>query len=495
MNLAELNIMPALPEIILLVVLCSVLLVDLFVSDKSRWITYVLSVVGVAVTAVAQVAIWNGQPELAFHGMFVNDGMSQLAKLVMYVAVILVFVYSYNYLKARNIFQGEFFSLTLFALLGMNIMVSAENFIVLYVGLELLSLALYALVAFRRNDVRASEAGLKYFVLGALASGLFLYGVSFIYGATGSLYINDVLNALYSGQNPWLARLGLIFIVVGIAFKFGAVPFHMWVPDVYEGAPTAVSALVGSAPKVATVVFAFRILVTGLGTSAEQWSMMLLLIGAASLLIGNLSAIKQTNVKRMLGYSTVSHMGFILLAFAAKNQLGIQAAMYYAITYLLMSLVAFGILMALSNREKECETLDDLAGLNQRSPWLALMMLLAMFSMAGIPPLMGFYAKLSVLEALVTQAMAMVDTPFYAAYVGVSIFAVVMSLIGAFYYLRVVKVMYFDQPQEGAVKTWNLGFDGKLLLSVNALLLLLWGIMPETVANWCVQALTFALAS
>ncbi len=492
MNLAELNVMPALPEMILLVVLCSVLLVDLFVSDKNRIITYFLSIIGVAITAIAQVYSWNGVPAEAFHGMFVNDGMAQLAKLVMYVAVILTFVYSREYLKARNIYQGEFFTLILFGLLGMNIMVSANHFVTLYIGLELLSLALYALVAFRRDDVRASEAGLKFFVLGALASGLFLYGVSFIYGATGTLYMGDVLNALNDGANPWLARLGLIFIVVGVAFKFGAVPFHMWVPDVYEGAPTAVSTFVGSAPKVATTVFAFRILVTGLGVSVEQWSMMFILLGVASLFVGNLSAIKQTNVKRMLGYSTVSHMGFILLAFAAGSTLGFQAAMYYSITYALMSLVAFGILMALSTREKECENLDDLAGLNQRSPWLALMMLLAMFSMAGIPPLMGFYAKLSVLDALVSTAMNMQDSPFYMVYIATSIFAVIMSLVGAFYYLRVVKVMYFDDPAENAVKSWNLGFDAKVLLSINALLLLVWGIMPETVVNWCVQAINTA---
>lgn len=491
MNMGELTLMPALPEITLLVVLCAVLLIDLFVSDKSRIITYVLSIVGVVITAGVQVAIWNGQPETAFHGMFVNDGMSQLAKLVMYAVTILVFAYSRNYLKSRDIFQGEFFTLTLFALLGMNIMVSATHFVTLYIGLELLSLALYALVAFRRQDTRASEAGLKYFVLGALASGLFLYGVSFIYGATGTLYIGEIASKMQNPEYPWLSLLGLIFVVVGLAFKFGAVPFHMWVPDVYEGAPTAVSTLVGSAPKVATVVFAFRILEGGLAAMSINWTLMFILLGSASLLVGNLSAIKQTNVKRMLGYSTVSHMGFILLAFAAGSALGVQAAMYYGIVYALMSLVAFGVLMTLSTREKECETLDDLAGLNQRSPWLALVMLLAMFSMAGIPPLMGFYAKLTVLQALVSTGMA-AEGSLGSMYIGVSIFAVIMSLIGAFYYLRVVKVMYFDDAADGAVSKWQLGTEGKVLLSINALLLLVWGMMPEAVAHWCVEAVKTA---
>ncbi len=487
----ELTLMPALPEITLLVVLCAVLLIDLFVSDKSRIITYVLSIVGVAITAAVQVFIWTGEPETAFHGMFVNDGMSQLAKLVMYAVTILVFTYSRHYLKNRDIFQGEFFTLTLFALLGMNIMVSATHFVTLYIGLELLSLALYALVAFRRQDTRASEAGLKYFVLGALASGLFLYGVSFIYGATGTLYIGEIATKMQNPEYQWLSLLGLIFVVVGLAFKFGAVPFHMWVPDVYEGAPTAVSTLVGSAPKVATVVFAFRILEGGLATMSINWSLMFILLGCASLLVGNLSAIKQTNVKRMLGYSTVSHMGFILLAFAASSAAGVQAAMYYGIVYALMSLVAFGVLMTLSTREKECETLDDLAGLNQRSPWLALVMLLAMFSMAGIPPLMGFYAKLSVLQALVSTAMV-AEGSLYGVYVSVSVFAVIMSLIGAFYYLRVVKVMYFDNAQEGATSKWQLGLEGKVLLSINALMLLVWGMMPEAVASWCVEAVKTA---
>ncbi len=480
MNWAELNLTPAMPEMVLLFALCVVLLVDLFLCEKNRWLTYVLSLLSVTVVAAIQMQVWTGTPVSAFHGLFVLDGLAQLAKLGMYAAVFLLFVYSRRYIQLRQMYQGEFYTLILFALLGMNIMASASHFLSLYMGLELLSLALYALVALRRDSVAASEAALKYFILGALASGLLLYGISMIYGATGTLYLDQVLAKIYSAQaNIWLVTLGLVFLVVGIAFKLGAVPFHMWVPDVYEGAPTAVAAFVGSAPKLAAVVFAFRILVTGLGTTFDQWSMMFNILAVASLVVGNLAAIMQTNIKRMLAYSTVAHMGFILLAFMG-GVMGFSAAMYYVLTYALMAMVAFGVLMALSNQGFDCDRVEDLAGLNQKNSWYAFLMLLAMFSMAGIPPLMGFYAKFYVIQALLQQG-----------YVWQPVFAVLMSLIGAFYYLRVVKVMYFDQPTHAQAGDFT--FDGKVFLSVNALLLLLWGILPQRVLDWCVQALQTTL--
>ncbi|QJQ52416.1 subunit N of NADH:ubiquinone oxidoreductase [Vitreoscilla sp. C1] len=484
MNWAELNLTPAIPEITLLCALGVVLLVDLFLTDRQRGITYALSLVSVALVAAVQLAIWQGQPAEAFNNLFVNDGISQVAKLMMYLGVFLVFIYSRNYLANRDIFKGEFYTLTLFALLGMNIMVSANHFLTLYVGLELLSLAMYAMVALRRDNLQATEAALKYFVLGALASGLLLYGISFVYGATGHLQLNAVLGALQgSDVNPWLMTLGLIFIVVGVAFKLGVVPFHMWVPDVYEGAPTAVTAFIGSAPKIAATVFAFRIVGTALPTLAEDWSGMFALLAVASLFVGNLAAIMQTNMKRMLAYSTVSHMGFVMLAFLGGFQNGgYAAALYYSIVYMLTGLVAFGVLMALSNKEHECEKISDLAGLNQKSPFLALMMLLAMFSMAGIPPLMGFYAKLSVLQALVATG---------GAYLWVAVFAVVMSLIGAFYYLRVVKVMYFDEP-ENDIKG-DMRADAIVFLGLNGLALLVLGILPTSVVEWCVRALQMTL--
>ncbi|TCP00550.1 NADH-quinone oxidoreductase subunit NuoN [Uruburuella suis] len=476
MNWTDLNLMPAMPEIVLLSALGIVLLVDLWTSDKNRYITHVLSLLALVAAAAAQWLVWVPQSVSTFSGMYIADGMSQLSKMVMYAATFALFVYAKPYNQVRDMFRGEFYTLTLFALSGMSVMVSAGHFLTAYIGLELLSLSLYAMIALRRDSADAAEAALKYFVLGALASGLLLYGISMVYGATGSLEFASVLANAYDGQaNTWLLKLGLVFIVVAVAFKLGAVPFHMWVPDVYQGAPTSVAAFVGTVPKIAAVVFAFRILVTGLGTTVNDWTPMLAILAVASLLVGNLAAIMQSNIKRMLAYSTVSHMGFILLAFMA-GAIGFTAGLYYAIAYVVMGLVGFGVLMLLSNEAFECEEISDLAGLNQRHAWYAFLMLLAMFSMAGIPPLMGFYAKFAVIKALLSQG-----------FVWISVFAVVMSLIGAFYYLRVVKVMYFDK----ATHEQGIGSNtvAKVVLSVNALLLLLWGVMPQSVMEWCLRAL------
>ena len=422
MNWTDLNLMPAMPEIVLLSALGIVLLVDLWTSDKNRYITHVLSLLALVAAAAAQWLVWVPQSVSTFSGMYIADGMSQLSKMVMYAATFALFVYAKPYNQVRDMFRGEFYTLTLFALSGMSVMVSAGHFLTAYIGLELLSLSLYAMIALRRDSADAAEAALKYFVLGALASGLLLYGISMVYGATGSLEFASVLANAYDGQaNTWLLKLGLVFIVVAVAFKLGAVPFHMWVPDVYQGAPTSVAAFVGTVPKIAAVVFAFRILVTGLGTTVNDWTPMLAILAVASLLVGNLAAIMQSNIKRMLAYSTVSHMGFILLAFMA-GAIGFTAGLYYAIAYVVMGLVGFGVLMLLSNEAFECEEISDLAGLNQRHAWYAFLMLLAMFSMAGIPPLMGFYAKFAVIKALLSQG-----------FVWISVFAVVMSLIGAFY--------------------------------------------------------------
>lgn len=475
MNWSDLNLMPALPEVALLSLLVLLLLADLWVSDDKRRWTHYGALATVAVTAVVQLAVWEQGSTSSFNGMYIADGMSRLAKMVLYALTFALFVYAKPYNQVRGIFKGEFYTLSLFALLGMSVMVSAGHFLTAYIGLELLSLALYALIALRRDSGFAAEAALKYFVLGALASGLLLYGISMVYGATGSLEFAGVLASSFNEEaNEWLLKLGLVFIVVAVAFKLGAVPFHMWVPDVYHGAPTSVTALVGTAPKIAAVVFAFRILVTGLGTVHHDWSLMFALLAAASLLVGNLAAIMQTNIKRMLAYSTVSHMGFILLAFMA-GAVGF-AGLYYAITYALMAAAGFGVLMVLSDGDNECENISDLAGLNQHRVWLAFLMLLVMFSMAGIPPLMGFYAKFGVIMALLKQG-----------HVWLSVFAVIMSLIGAFYYLRVVKVIYFDVPDHDQPVGSN--YAAKFVLTVNAFLLLLWGIMPQTVIDWCAKAL------
>ncbi|MBH5330167.1 NADH-quinone oxidoreductase subunit NuoN [Eikenella sp. S3360] len=476
MNWTDLNLIPAMPEIVLLSALCAVLLVDLWLPDEKRGITACLASFAVLAAAVFQVALWPGESVETFSRMFVLDGLSYVGKLAVYALVLVLFILSPGYLKARQIYKGEFYTLTLFALLGMCVMMSANHFLTLYIGLEILSLSLYALIALRRDDVRASEAALKYFVLGALASGLLLYGISMIYGATGLLLLPDVLVLSQSqAVNPWLLKLGLVFVVVAVAFKLGAVPFHMWVPDVYHGSSTAVTALVGTVPKIAATVFAFRILVTGLGGLYADWVPMLNMLAAASLLVGNLAAVMQTNIKRMLAYSTVSHMGFVLLAFMGGIK-GFEAALYYALTYALMALTGFGVLMLLSREGRECEEIADLAGLNQRHSWYAFLMLLVMFSMAGIPPLAGFYAKLSVIRALLGQGL-----------VWQAVFAVVMSLIGAFYYLRVVKVMYMDDAEETA--PLSMAVAGRVALSACALGLLLFGLMPRTLMDWCTYAL------
>lgn len=484
MDFAQMNLIAALPEIFLLCLLGVVLIVDLFLDDSRRYMTHALTQLGLLVAVGLQIHAYGMPNEEAFGGMFINDGIAQFAKTVMYVAVFLLLAYSRRYLQDNKLYKGEYYTLTLFALLGMCVMVSSQNFILLYIGLELLSLSLYALIAMRANDTFASEAALKYFVLGSLASGMLLYGMSMVYGGTGGhLDLNAVLGALYNQEaNGVLIKLGLVFMVVGIAFKFGAVPFHMWVPDVYQGSPTAVTAFIASVPKIAATVFAFRILIAGMGVSFADWSAMLTILAVASLVVGNLAAIMQTNIKRMLAYSTISHMGFVLLAFVGNSFSGsgqgslngVSAAFFYALTYAIMSLVAFGILLALSAKGKECENISDLAGLNRKHPWYAFLMLLAMFSMAGIPPLMGFAAKFYVVVALLEQG-----------FVPLAVFAMIMSLIGAFYYLRVVKTMYFDELPDTGGANENLGFAAYALLSINALILLALGIAPAFVMELC----------
>lgn len=476
MNWTDLNLIPAMPEIVLLSALGMVLLVDLWLKDENRYITHLLSLASLVAVAVTQWSVWASGSVATFSGMYIADGMSQLSKMVIYAALFALFVYSKPYNESRNIFKGEFYTLSLFGLIGMSVMVSAGHFLTAYIGLELLSLSLYAMIALRRDSAKAAEAALKYFVLGALASGLLLYGISMVYGATGSLEFAAIQEHVLQGNaHSWLLKLGVVFIVVAVAFKLGAVPFHMWVPDVYQGAPTSVAAFIGTVPKIAAVIFAFRILVSGLNTESADWTKMLAILAVASLILGNLAAIMQTNIKRMFAYSTISHMGFILLAFLA-GVVGFSAGLYYAITYVIMGLVGFGVLMLLSNESFECEEVNDLAGLNQRNAWYALLMLLAMFSMAGIPPLMGFYAKFAVIKALLSEG-----------YVWLSVFAVLMSLIGAFYYLRVVKVMYFDQP--GSDHAIGSNVATKVFLSINAALLLVWGVMPQSMMDWCLKAL------
>ena len=480
------------PEIILLVMGCVILLADLWVKSPMRTLTYVLTLVTLGGVAALEAAYaLGGQTFYGFSKMVVVDPMGSWLKCFSAIALMVSLVYGRPYAYDRDMLRGgEFFTLSLFALLGMFVMISGHNFLVIYMGLELLTLCSYALVALRRDNATATEAAMKYFVLGALASGFLLYGLSMLYGATGSLDLNEVFNAIASRQvKHQVLVFGLVFIVAGLAFKLGAVPFHMWLPDVYQGAPTAVTLLIGGAPQLAAFAICLRLLVEGLLPLAFDWQQMLAVMAIGSLLVGNLAAIAQTNLKRMLAFSTISQMGFLLLGMLSGvvngNQLNTEsaysAAMFYAITYVLTTLAAFGIIMLLARAGHESEEISDLSGLNQRSPLYAGVMAVAMFSLAGLPPLVGFYAKLSVLQALISSQQT--------SYLVLAIFAVLMSLVGAFYYLRIVKVMYFDAPPS-PVHPIAAPADARVVLTINGALILILGIAPGGLMTLCAQSIS-----
>jgi len=463
----------AMAEIVLALGICVVLIVDLFVSDRWRDITYLLVMATLAVTAWVAGGIGVDGQSIAFSGSFVTDPLARLLKLFAIVVVATVLLYSRAYLREREIHKGEYYLLGLFALLGIMVMISAYSLLTLYLGLELLSLALYAMVAFDRESPVAAEAAIKYFVLGAIASGSLLYGISLIYGVTGSLQLAEINAVLLRAESGEVITLvGLAFILVGIAFKFGAVPFHMWVPDVYHGAPTPVTLLIGTAPKVAAFALAVRLLVEGLGPLAASWETMITVLAVLSLGFGNVVAIVQTNIKRMLAYSTIGHVGFIFLGLAAGNQAGLEAALFYTIVYVIMAAGAFGVVILMSRKGFEADRLEDFKGLNQRSPWFAAVMLLIMISMIGVPPLAGFYAKWWVLAAIID-----------AGNIWLAVVGVLFSVIGAFYYLRVVKLMYFDDSEDYQALKGSI--DQRFVLSVNALLLLVIGIFPDRLIAFC----------
>ena len=484
------------PEIILLVMGCVIAIADLFVTSPRRTATYVLTLVSLAIVAAIQFSYANaGITVYGFGDMVVSDQMGNWLKVFATLAVMVTLVYSRPYAAERDMMRGgELFSLSVFSLLGMFVMISGNNFLVIYLGLELLTLSSYALVALRRDDATATEAAMKYFVLGALASGFLLYGLSMMYGATGSLNVNQVFESINSGRvNHQVLMLGLVFVVAGLAFKLGVVPFHMWIPDVYQGAPTAVTLLIGGAPKFAAFAIFIRLLVEGMLPLAFDWQQMLMVLSVGSLLIGNLAAIAQTNLKRMLAFSTISQMGFVLLGLMSGVVNGnmesaanaYSSSMFYVISYVLTTLAAFGVIMLLARAGFESEEVSDLAGLNQRSPLYAAIMATCMFSLAGIPPMVGFYAKLSVLQALIASGDAL--------HIGLAIFAVVMSLVGAFYYLRVIKVMYFEAPTSSAAITAS--FDVRAVLSINGALVLLLGILPGGLMALCAQAVVRMLTT
>ncbi|HXC40523.1 MAG TPA: NADH-quinone oxidoreductase subunit NuoN [Burkholderiales bacterium] len=494
MNLPFPDLAPAMPEIFLLVMTCIVLVTDLFVGER-RNITYGLSV-GTLVACALLIGLLSAipSPTYTFNHMFVLDLMSSVLKGFTCIAAAAALVYSRGYLEERGLLQGEYFSLTLFATLGMMVLISASHFLTIYLGLELLSLSLYAMIALNRDSATSTEAAMKYFVLGALASGLLLYGMSMIYGATGTLDLSDV--ALGAGSilqvddaKRDVLIFGLVFVVSGVAFKLGVVPYHMWVPDVYQGSPNAVTLFIGTAPELAAFAMAMRLLVNGLLPLAIDWQQMLLLLAVLSIVLGNLAAIAQTNIKRMLAYSTISHMGFLLLGLVSgvvgetwrdANWLSAPdaygASMFYVIVYVVTTLAAFGVVLLLSRAGFEADNIEDYRGLNRRSPWFAFIMLVAMFSLAGVPPAAGFYAKLVVLQAAVA-----------AGQVWLAVVAVVFSLIGAFYYLRIVKLMYFEDPVDAAPLAPRA--DMRVLLTVNGVAVLALGILPQQLMQLCYTAI------
>ena len=486
------------PEIVLLVMVCVIALVDLGVTSPRRTGTYVLTLLTLGVVAVLQgFYASSGNTFYGFGNMVVSDAMGNWLKCFATVAVMVTLVYGRGYAAEREMLRGgELFTLSLFSLLGMFVMISGNHFLVLYLGLELLTLSSYALVALRREHAPSTEAAMKYFVLGAMASGFLLYGMSMLYGATGSLDVGEVFKAINSGQvRHQVLVFGLVFIVAGLAFKLGAVPFHMWVPDVYQGAPTVVTLLIGSAPELAAFAIIMRLLVDGLLPLAIDWQQMLGVLAIGSLLVGNLAAIAQTNLKRMLAYSTIAQMGFVLLGLlsgvvdgnveAATAEGAYSSAMFYVITYALTTLGSFGVILLLAREGFESEEITDLSGLNQRSPLYAGVMAVCMFSLAGIPPLVGFYAKLAVLQALMASGQAI--------YIGLAIFAVVVSLVGAFYYLRVVKVMYFDAPRNTAPVSAPL--EVRAVLALNGALVLGLGLFPGGLMALCANAIVRSLAT
>ena len=475
MNMSDFSLM--IPEMVVLGMACLILVVDAFLREEQKIISYILTQLTLIAAAWLTWSLHTGATAVGFSGTFVADPMADVLKFSIYLVTFVVFVYSHQYLQVRKLFKGEFYVLGLFAVLGMMILVSAHSMLTVYLGLELMSLSLYAMVAFNRDSALSSEAAMKYFILGGFASGVLLYGMSILYGVSATLdlgQLGEFLAAQQSMSPPLM--LGMVFVIVALAFKLGAVPFHMWIPDVYHGAPSAVTAFIGTAAKLAGFGFMMRLLVEGMGAMQTSWQDILIILSVLSLAVGNIVAIAQTNIKRMLAYSTIAHVGFILLGFIASNDDGYSSAMFYTITYAITAAGAFGIVILLSREGFEADNINDYKGLNSRHPWYAFMMLLLMFSMAGVPPTVGFYAKLLVLKAVVDQEMAWL-----------AVTAVLFSVIGAFYYLRIIKVMYFDDPEDKTDIEATGGMH--LILSSNGLFVLAAGLFPGSLIALCLAAI------
>jgi len=468
------DLLPLLPELVLVGGAFALLMLDLFVGESRRIVTHVLAI-GLLLATAWLAAAGIGGHGTVLGGMFVRDDMADVLKAGACILTALALVYAWPFLRQRGLYQGEVAVLMLFAVAGMMLLISAGNLVMVYLGLEMLALCSYALVAIDRDSPIGSEAAIKYFVLGSLSSGLLLYGLSLLYGATGTLDLALLRSAISASPETTLLLTGTVFAVAGIAFKFGAAPFHMWVPDTYQGAPTPITLFIGSAPELASFALAFRLLEGAVGPLDDRWRLLIAGLAVASLVIGNLIALVQGNLKRMLAYSAVSHIGFVFLGFAGGTSVGYAAAMFYVISYAIMSAAAFGAIIVLSNQGFEADRIDDFKGLNARSPWLAALVLCIMFSLAGIPPFLGFWAKLAVLRAAIEGGM------LWLAIVGI-----VSAVVGAFYYLRVVKVMYFDDPVGELVPRNDRPLQ--VAFGINALALLVLGIFWNPLMTWCQQA-------
>ncbi|MDX1548922.1 MAG: NADH-quinone oxidoreductase subunit NuoN [Lysobacter spongiicola] len=469
------ELMPMLPELVLVGGAFALLMLDLFLSERQRIITHACSI-GLLVVVTAMLAFGVGGQGEVLSGMFVRDGVADVLKITIAAVAALSMVYLWPFLRARGLYKGEIPVLMLFATLGMMLLVSAGSMVMIYVGLEMLALCQYALVALDRDSPTASEAGIKYFVLGALASGLLLYGMSLVYGATGTLQLQAIADSIAGSPAPTMLVTGVVFMVVAIGFKFGAAPFHMWLPDVYHGAPTPITLFIGSAPKLATFGMAYRLLEVAAGPLEDHWRLMLAGLAVLSLVIGNLGAMVQTNLKRMLAYSTISHVGFLFMGFAGGGDQGFAAALFYSISYALMATAAFGAIVVLASRGFEADAISDYRGLNARDPWMAGMVLCIMVSLAGVPPFLGFWAKLAVLQAALQGDM-----------LWLAIIGIVFAVVGAFYYLGVVKAMYFDEP-EGEMPVSSSGRPTRLVFGINALSLLALGFAWSPIMAWCQRA-------
>jgi NADH-quinone oxidoreductase subunit N len=472
------DLLVTLPELLLLALVSIILVIDTMIDDENHTITYLLTQLSLLLVGIVVLMQFPENSQVVFSGTYIADPLSAILKIAISTISIVVTFYTFDYLKEHELVKGEYFVLILFAVLGMFIMVSASNLLTIYLGLELLSLSLYAMVAMNRDSIQASEAAMKYFVLGAIASGMLLYGISMLYGISGTLNLAEL--AEFISQSPESSSVmlvfGMVFVVIGVAFKLGAVPFHMWVPDVYEGSATSVTLFISSAPKIAAFAMALRLLSDGLGPLVGDWQQMLMILALLSMATGNIIAISQTNIKRMLAYSTIAHVGFLMLGLIAGNNSGYAASMFYVLIYALMSMGAFGMVILLGRKDNEANMLDDFKGLADRSPWFAFVMLILMFSMAGVPPFAGFWAKWFVI-------LEVVD----AGHVWLAAASVLFSVVGAYYYIRVVKLMYFDKPESMiAIKASQ---QMRMVLSLNGLSLLLIGLLPGVLMTICISSM------